>query len=121
MKVATLDELKVPISPALIAAMSAGELNKVFPVEFHELDPLQEAEPSSAVLLRFPSGHAAVVFGKETETITVSLPNDDRAPQIYRELLGEMPVQYRNQWLRDIQWLRDDLVKTPRTFAALAR
>jgi hypothetical protein len=101
MKAVGLDELTTSLSPALIATMNAAELRETFPVEFQDLDPLQEAEPSSAALLRFPSGHAAVVFGKQTDTITVSLPNDERAPRIYRELLEEAPVQRRIQWLRD--------------------
>jgi hypothetical protein len=95
--------------PALIVTMNAAELRQIFPVEFQELDPLQEAEPSSAVLLRFPSGHAGVVFGKQTDTITVSLPDDDRAPRIYRELLEEAPVQQRIQWLRDDLAMSDGL------------
>lgn len=105
MKAAGLSELTAPVSPAMIATMSSAELHRLFPVEFVDLDPLQEAEPSSAALIRFPSGHAAVIFGKETETITISLPDDDRAVRIYRELLDEAPLQNR------VQWLRDDLSK----------
>jgi hypothetical protein len=112
MKAADLHELTTSLSPALIAEITAADLRTLFPVQFQDLDPLQEAEPSSAALLRFPSGHAAVVFGKETGTITVSLPDDDRAARIYRELLDQAPLQER------IQWLRDDLHAHELTAAA---
>ena len=91
MRPASTAEITSNLSPALIATVSASEL----------LDPLQAPEPSSLALLSFPSGPAAVVHGRETGTVTVSLPEDGDAPRIFHELIDEVPLGGRIQWLRD--------------------
>lgn len=91
----------------------------MFPVSFKELDALQAPEPSSLALLRFPSGPAAVVYGRETGTITVSLPDDDDAPRIFHELIDEVPLGDRIQWFRedlgeqDVRSIRRSRVSRP--------
>ena len=84
------------LTPAFIAKVSASELFELFPVQFQELDPLQAPEPSSLALLHFPSGPAAVVHGRATDTITVSLPDDDRASLIFQELMDDVPLGERH-------------------------
>jgi hypothetical protein len=101
MRPASTAEITSNLSPALIAIVSASDLLELFPVRFEDLDPLQAPEPSSLALLRFPSGPAAVVYGRETGTVTVSLPDDDDAPRIFHELIDEVPLGGRIQWLRD--------------------
>lgn len=88
------------LTPAFIANVSASELLDLFPFKFEELDPLQAPEPSSLALVHFPSGTAAVVYGKVTGTITVSLPDGDGAPRIFDELIAEVPLRHRIQWIR---------------------
>jgi hypothetical protein len=105
MRPASTAEITSNLSPAFIATVSASELLEMFPVAFRELDPLQAPEPSTLALLSFPSGPAAVVYGQVTGTVTVSLPDDDDAPRIFHELIDEVPLGGR------IQWLRDDLSK----------
>ena len=100
MKPASTAEMTSNLTPAFIATVSASELFELFPVRFEELDPLQAPEPASMALLHFPSGPAAVVYGRETATITVSLPDDDRAPLIFQELLDDVPLGERIQWVR---------------------
>jgi hypothetical protein len=101
MRPASTTEITASLSPAFIAKVSASELLELFPVTFRELDPLQAPEPSTLALLSFPSGPAAVVYGKVTGTVTVSLPDDDDAPRIFHELIDEVPLGGRIQWLRD--------------------
>ena len=101
MRPASTAEITSNLSPAFIATVSASELLELFPVSFKELDPLQAPEPSSLALLSFPSGPAAVVYGRETGTVTVSLPEDGDAPRIFHELIDEVPLGGRIQWLRD--------------------
>lgn len=101
MRPAGTAEIPSNLSPALIAIVSASDLLELFPVSFEDLDPLQAPEPSSVALLRFPSGPAAVVYGRATGTITVSLPEDGDAPRIFHELIDEVPLGGRIQWLRD--------------------
>jgi hypothetical protein len=105
MRPASTAEITTNLTPAFIATVSSSEVFALFPVSFEDLDPLQAPEPSSLALVRFPSGPAAVVYGKETGTITVSLPDNDDAPQIFHEMLKEVPLSTR------IQWMRDDLDK----------
>jgi hypothetical protein len=101
MRAASTAEISPNLSPAFIATVSASELRELFPVTFKTLDSLQAPEPSSLALLSFPSGSAAVVYGKETGTLTVSLPDDDDAPRIFRELLHEVPLGERIEWIRE--------------------
>ena len=101
MRTASTAEVKANLSPAFIATVSASELQELFPVTFKPLDSLQAPEPSSLALLSFPSGPAAVVYGKETGTLTVSLPDDDDAPRIFHELIHEVPLGDRIQWIRE--------------------
>lgn len=105
MRPANTAEITSNLSPAFIATVGESELIELFPVSFEALDPLQAPEPSSIALLHFPSGPAAVVYGKVTGTITVSLPTSDNAPRIFHELIGEVPLGNR------IQWVRDDLAQ----------
>ncbi|MDP9190914.1 MAG: hypothetical protein M3P06_04335 [Acidobacteriota bacterium] len=106
MRSASTVEIKTSnLTPAFIATVSASELLELFPVNFEGLDPLQAPEPSSLALLHFASGPAAIVFGSETGTITVSLPDDDDAPRIFDELIAEVPLGDR------IQWIREDLAE----------
>jgi hypothetical protein len=123
MRPANPDEIPSNLSPAFIATVDASELLEWFPVSFHELDPLQAPEPSALALLRFPSGAAAVVFGRETGTVTVSLPDDEDAPQIFGELIDEVPLVDRIQWVRDDLRERElaALHQSPRGSAASSR
>lgn len=101
MRPASATEITSNLSPAFIATVSASELLALFPVVFEELDPLQAPEPSTLALLHFPSGPAAVVFGRETGTITVSLPDNADGPRIFDELIEEVPLGDRIQWTRE--------------------
>jgi len=101
MRTANTAEISSNLSPAFIATVSAFELRELFPVTFKALDPLQAPEPSSLALLSFPSGPAAVVYGEKTGTLTVSLPDDDDAPRIFHELLHEVPLSDRIEWIRE--------------------
>jgi hypothetical protein len=115
MRPASTAEITLNLSPAFIATLSASELLEWFPVSFKDLDPLQAPEPASLALLHFPSGPAAVVYGKATGTITVSLPDDDDAPRIFHELIDEVPLGDRIQWIRDdlkAKETRRELVQT---------
>src|SRR5258708_18286719 len=105
MRTAPPETLSSDVRPALTAHISESELQRLFPVQFGEVDALAAAEPSKAALLRLNSGRLVIVeYGTITSTVTVSVPSDADAGETLIDLLLEAPLS-----VPSIEWLSDDV------------
>lgn len=114
MRAAKADELKVNAFPVLTARISAAELSKWFPVEFHSLTHPQEVpEPSKAALIKLDSGECFVLFwGETSKQMMLRIPSATDASRFLDAFFREVPLPRRR-----ILWHRDD-VRLPKTVAA---
>lgn len=86
-------ELDREVVPVIEASLPEHEVRRLVPVELSRLDPLAEAEPSLGALLRLKGGLVAVaVYGTETETLALHLPEDDVSEEAIDAMLTEIPI-----------------------------
>ncbi|HVR40982.1 MAG TPA: hypothetical protein VMU84_17955 [Thermoanaerobaculia bacterium] len=89
----------------MTAHLSEGDLERLFPVDFKDLDSLAAAEPSRAALLRLDAGSLVVVeYGTVTSTLTISVPRDADVGETLVELLEEVPFTPSS-----IEWLAKEV------------
>lgn len=93
MRTAPPEALLTDVRPVMTAHISPLELERFFPVDFVDVDPLAAAEPSRAALLRLETGGLVVVeYGLVTCTLTVSVPRDRDFDETLAELFLEVPI-----------------------------
>lgn len=87
------EELREEVVPVLEASLPEHEARRLLSVRLRRLDPLAEAEPSLGALLRLESGTVVVaVYGRETATLSLRLPETSIQPDVLRSLLEEIPI-----------------------------
>jgi hypothetical protein len=68
----------------------------VFPVTMEEMDPFSEPEPSQGALVRLEDGRCVVViYGKETGTLKVLVPEGADPTEEISAFLAEVPISSR--------------------------
>lgn len=114
MRAAKADELKANALPVLTARISASELSKWFPVDFHSLTHPQEVpEPSKAALIKLDTGDYFVLFwGEISKQMMLRIPSATDASKFLDAFFKEVPLPRRR-----ILWHRDD-AHLPKTVAA---
>lgn len=87
------EDLREDVIPILRAEISEEQLYQIFPIEFDELDPLCEPEPSVGALLRLESGDLVVVtYGRETGTLVLQIPESESVASTSTALFKEIPM-----------------------------
>lgn len=87
------EDLREETVPILQARLSESELYQLIPVEFEELDPLSEPEPSIGTLLQLNSGDLVVVtYGRETRTLSLEIPESESIAGTSIALFEEIPL-----------------------------
>ena len=96
MRRAKPDELSTEAFAVLTAEVSEPELKKLFPVEMEEIDSLAEPEPSVGALVQLRSGpYVVVIYGKETHTMKVLVPQGTDPIKGIEQVLAEVPIPKR--------------------------
>jgi hypothetical protein len=114
MRVASIDALHDDVRPVLIAHVAEADLERLFPVQFSDLDPLAAAEPSRAALVRLDSGSLVVVeYGTVTSRLTVSVPQHADMAEMLVDLWREAPLPEGS-----IDWVADEVETPSEAFAA---
>ncbi len=91
------EELREEVVPVLEARLPEHEVRRLLAVDLRRLDPLAEAEPSLGALLRLESGLIVLaVYGRETATLSLRLPEASVEPGVLRSLLEEIPIPERS-------------------------
>lgn len=91
MRAAKATELRSSAVPVVVALVSEDELASLFPVQFHDPDPLAEPEPSMGALVELSSGQYVVVtYGLETGSLTLQLPRAKANERNLHALLAEI-------------------------------
>jgi len=97
-------ELRKETFPVLTAVVSEKQLKALFPVDLAEIDRWAEPEPSVGALLQLRSGpYFVVVYGKETQTLKLLLPEGTDPSTGLEEVLAEAPIPERA-----ILWRHDE-------------
>lgn len=116
MHTAPADALVVDVRPSLIARIPSAELERLFPVQFVDLDPLAAAEPSRGALLRLQSGRMVVIeYGLVTSRLTVSVPTSANIAETLIDLLNEARID-----MDRVEWITDDIEVLPNVGAESA-
>jgi hypothetical protein len=103
---ASPESLRSDVRPALVAHVERSELERLFPVDFEDVDPLAAAEPSRAALLRLDTGKLIVLeYGVRTETLTISVPEDGDVAETLYDLLDEAAID-----LSTVEWMADAML-----------
>jgi hypothetical protein len=86
-------ELNREVVPVIEAHLSENQVSRLVPVEMVQLDALAEAEPSLGALLRLETGqYAVVVYGTETQTLSLRLPEDEVSRKAIETALTEIRI-----------------------------
>lgn len=113
MRNAPAEALRDDVRPALTAHISEADLDRLFPVQFVELDSLAAPEPSCGALLRLDTGSLVLVeYGKLTSTLTVSVPKRADVGDTLVDLLMEVPINPQA-----IEWMADEWEAPSEAFA----
>jgi hypothetical protein len=97
------EELREETVVVLQAKIGEPQLHQLFPVKLEELDPLAEPEPSVGALVRLNSGDLIVVtYGRETDTLSLQMPESEPAARILAAFFEEVPL-----WRENIIWSVD--------------
>lgn len=113
MKKAAPSELATEAVAVLEAGLAYDDLERLIPVGLEPLDPLAEAEPSVGALLRLDTGLLTVaIYGLETETLSLKVPESEVTRRSVRDLLEEIPVPTGS-----VRWRHPDTVDAPATAA----
>ncbi len=114
------EELQTEAVPALTARLSESALAKLFPVKMEEMDSWDEPEPSKGALIQLESGHyLVVIYGKETQTTEILVPEGTNVTTGIEALLAEVPLSPKSiLWRRDAA--RGTAAPKPRRLRALS-
>lgn len=87
------EELSEEVVPVVEARLQEREVRKLIPVALKRLDPLAEAEASIGSLVRLEADLLVVaVYGRETGTLSLRLPESALTPEAVAALLREVPI-----------------------------
>jgi hypothetical protein len=88
---ATPDKLTDEVIPVLEACLPEDDLHRLIPVDFQDMDPLSEGEPSIGALVELDAGLMVVaVYGRDSHRLSLRLP--EVSPKTYDRLLEEIPI-----------------------------
>jgi hypothetical protein len=96
MRRAKPDELTTEAFAVLTVEVSEPEFKKLFPVDMEEIDPHAEPEPSVGALVQLQSGpYVVVIYGKESHTMKVLVPDGTDPIKGIEQVLAEVPIPKR--------------------------
>jgi hypothetical protein len=105
MKTAPAEALVDDVRPSLIVRMRPDELNRLFPIQLVDLDPLAAPEPSRGALLRLASGRMVVIeYGMVTSRLTVSVPTYANIAETLLDLMNEAQID-----MDAVEWITDEI------------